>query len=411
MVKTPFGSTGRSLHTLGLILLNLPTRLTLLAHRGPAFALLAGAMAAASALCAGPGPLRPAAVVTPAPSAELARQMTELAQPRYLASRRSPPGTLPEQASSRGERPTPTPPAAATPPASATPPAPPATPVPRGIIALEVSRGDSLAGLARLFGVTPETIAWANGLDVDAALQPGQVLTILPVSGVLHTVRRGETLNDIAAAYGVDAAAIAATNNLAGLDDLRVDQALVIPGGRPLPSPTPTATPEPTPTETPEATATPQLTAAEAPTPTAEPQPTPAGDVAAPEASSKDKGAEIVAVAVQYLGYPYVYGGSSPGTGFDCSGFAQYVYAQAGISLPRTAAEQAFAGPAVARSDLQPGDLITFAGTYGAGISHVGIYVGDGQMIHASTPGRGVCYDAIDDAYWVAHYYGACRPW
>ena len=60
---------------------------------------------------------------------------------------------------------------------------------------------------------------------------------------------------------------------------------------------------------------------------------------------------------------------------------------------------------------LLPGDLVIFAGTYGSGISHVGIYVGDGRMIHASTPGRGVCYDALDEAYWVAHYYGARRPW
>nr|HPL28356.1 NlpC/P60 family protein [Anaerolineae bacterium] len=113
----------------------------------------------------------------------------------------------------------------------------------------------------------------------------------------------------------------------------------------------------------------------------------------------------------QYEGYAYVYGGSSPATGFDCSGFAQYVCAQAGITLPRVAADQVYAGPSVSQSELMPGDLVFFQNTYGAGVSHVGIYVGGGLMIHASTPERGVCYDALDGAYWVQHWYGANRPW
>lgn len=114
----------------------------------------------------------------------------------------------------------------------------------------------------------------------------------------------------------------------------------------------------------------------------------------------------IIDLARQFLGVPYVWGGSSP-NGFDCSGFVQYVYAQKGIHLPRTADIQATAGRPVAKSDLQPGDLVFFAGDY-VNISHVGIYVGDGKMIHASTT-YGIAYDSLSRDYRVAHYAGACR--
>ena len=114
----------------------------------------------------------------------------------------------------------------------------------------------------------------------------------------------------------------------------------------------------------------------------------------------------IVNLARQFLGVPYVWGGSSP-NGFDCSGFVQYVYAQQGISLPRTADIQATAGYPVDKADLQPGDLVFFAGDY-VNISHVGIYVGDGKMIHASTS-YGIAYDSLSRDYRVAHYVGACR--
>jgi len=114
----------------------------------------------------------------------------------------------------------------------------------------------------------------------------------------------------------------------------------------------------------------------------------------------------IVNLAQQFLGVPYVWGGSSP-NGFDCSGFVQYVYAQQGISLPRTADIQATAGYPVDKEDLQPGDLVFFAGDY-VNISHVGIYVGDGKMIHASSS-NGIAYDSLSRDYRVAHYAGACR--
>lgn len=115
----------------------------------------------------------------------------------------------------------------------------------------------------------------------------------------------------------------------------------------------------------------------------------------------------IVSNAKKYLGVPYVWGGSTPG-GFDCSGFTQYVLNLSGISIPRTTTEQYTVGTYVAKSNLQPGDLVFLQNTYRAGISHVGIYIGDGKMIHASSS-KGVVTSDLSSSYYVQHYYGARR--
>ena len=95
-------------------------------------------------------------------------------------------------------------------------------------------------------------------------------------------------------------------------------------------------------------------------------------------------GERIVNIATQYLGVPYVWGGTTP-DGFDCSGLVQYVYAQIGISVSRTSKEQATNGWAVSRDELRAGDLVFFANSQG--VHHVGIYIGDGQFIHAPYSG------------------------
>ena len=124
--------------------------------------------------------------------------------------------------------------------------------------------------------------------------------------------------------------------------------------------------------------------------------------------SGKVTGEQIVAKAKQYLGVPYKYGGSSP-SGFDCSGFVYYVYRNLGINISRTQTVMYSQGKPVSKSDLQPGDLVFFQNTYKAGLSHVGIYVGDGQFIHAPQSGKVVSYSNLNSAYNTSHYYGAAR--
>ncbi|MBQ3054239.1 MAG: C40 family peptidase [Clostridia bacterium] len=114
-----------------------------------------------------------------------------------------------------------------------------------------------------------------------------------------------------------------------------------------------------------------------------------------------------VDIAARYLGTPYVYGGAKP-TGFDCSGFTMYVYSQLGISLPRSSSAQAGCGVPVDKSQLVPGDLLFF-NTSGAGVSHVGLYAGNGQFIHSPLPGRSVCYDSLDTGYYTRTYMFARR--
>ena len=103
--------------------------------------------------------------------------------------------------------------------------------------------------------------------------------------------------------------------------------------------------------------------------------------------TAEDKRNLLIETAKQYIGTPYVYGGSSP-SGFDCSGYVKYVYDKLGISLPRTSYEQASTGTKVSLEELRPGDIVCFG--YSS-INHVGIYVGDGQYIHSPRTGYTVC--------------------
>ncbi len=114
----------------------------------------------------------------------------------------------------------------------------------------------------------------------------------------------------------------------------------------------------------------------------------------------------IVQTSMEYIGVPYVFGGTSP-SGFDCSGYVRYVFASAGIYLPRTADAQYEVGYAVSTSELVPGDLVFFS-TYEYGPSHVGIYLGDGSFINASSS-RGVAIDSLYSSYWGSCYIGARR--
>ena len=120
-------------------------------------------------------------------------------------------------------------------------------------------------------------------------------------------------------------------------------------------------------------------------------------------------GQQIVNTAKKYLGVPYVWGGASP-SGFDCSGFVYYVLRSCGFNAARTLTTMYRQGTPVDKANLQPGDIVFFAGTYGSGgLSHVGIYVGNGQFIHAPHSGAVVSYADLNSTYYTNHYYGACR--
>lgn len=114
----------------------------------------------------------------------------------------------------------------------------------------------------------------------------------------------------------------------------------------------------------------------------------------------------ILSTALQYVGTPYVFGGSTP-SGFDCSGYVQYVYASVGISIPRTADVQFNVGKPIDKKDIAPGDMVFFS-TYEPGPSHVGIYIGDGNFIHASSTGC-VKITPLNKQYYVERYLGARR--
>src|SRR3954463_11672555 len=106
---------------------------------------------------------------------------------------------------------------------------------------------------------------------------------------------------------------------------------------------------------------------------------------------------------MRYLGVPYAWSGASP-AGFDCSGLVSYVYAQLGVALPHQSEVQYGYGVPVARSQLQPGDLVFFDG-----LSHVGIYIGGGPFVHAAQTGDVVKIKSLDDSWYASHYVGARR--
>lgn len=120
--------------------------------------------------------------------------------------------------------------------------------------------------------------------------------------------------------------------------------------------------------------------------------------------------AALMAEATKYIGYPYVWGGSSPSTSFDCSGFVCWVYTHSGVyNLPRTTATGIYDQCSlVPKAEMQPGDLIFFTRTYASSgpVSHVGIYVGADQMLHCGSP---IGYANINSAYWTEHFYAVGR--
>jgi cell wall-associated NlpC family hydrolase len=120
-------------------------------------------------------------------------------------------------------------------------------------------------------------------------------------------------------------------------------------------------------------------------------------------------GERVLERAMQYVGAPYRFGGSTP-EGFDCSGLVVRAHELAGIRVPRTALEQHSSARPVPESALEPGDLVFFAARRGR-VDHVGIYAGNGRFLHAPRPGRPVGYDLLDDPWFATRFVGAGRFW
>ena len=118
--------------------------------------------------------------------------------------------------------------------------------------------------------------------------------------------------------------------------------------------------------------------------------------------NSGTTGSDVVAYAKNFMGTKYVRGGSSPKTGFDCSGFTQYVYKHFGYSISRTSSSQRSNGTSVSKSDLQAGDIVCFSG-------HVGIYVGGNKFIHAENPANGVRISSLYERFYTRNYITARR--
>ncbi|HBR01783.1 MAG TPA: glycoside hydrolase [Ruminiclostridium sp.] len=193
----------------------------------------------------------------------------------------------------------------------------------------------------------------------------------------------------------------------AKLNAARMDSSIEITAN---PSETPPASPSATPETTLDASAVPKPAPKASRSPKASASAAPKSSTSsAPKSVSRGStlASKIIATAKSCLGVPYVWGGTSP-KGFDCSGFVQYVFSRHGISLSRTASDQYNAGISVSKSSLKAGDLVFFE-TYKSGASHVGIYLGGSQFIHASSGAEKVMVSNLTSSYYTSHYIGARR--
>jgi cell wall-associated NlpC family hydrolase len=125
-------------------------------------------------------------------------------------------------------------------------------------------------------------------------------------------------------------------------------------------------------------------------------------------AAQDDPGVQVADFAQQYVGSRYVWGGTGP-SAFDCTGFVKFVYGQFGVDLPHNEAGQLASGTPIDADALQPGDVLVFANTYRRGLSHVGIYIGDGRFVHAADEAHGVTISDLWDGYWSSRFVAATR--
>lgn len=230
-----------------------------------------------------------------------------------------------------------------------------------------VKKGDTLSSIAEKYNTTACELAAVNNLNINSALNIGQKITIVklddggkPASkSKTYKVKKGDTLSSIASKHGMSVDRLANLNGISKNAVIKIGQELKIRGSEKV------------------------------------------------SQKTNSNGSSLVSVAMGLKGCKYVSGGTSRG-GFDCSGLTCYVYAQKGITLPRTAAMQYRGGTAVDRKHLQKGDIVCFA-TRGAGCSHVGIYIGGGKFIHAATTEKGVIVSDLNSSYYKSKFLGGRR--
>jgi cell wall-associated NlpC family hydrolase len=306
------------------------------------------------------------------------------------------------------------------------------------MVSYTVQPGETLTQIARQFNVTAEAIVQATSLDDANKIVVGSVLKV-PVAARQHIVSDGETLRDIASSEKVDLGSLIDFNQIDDPALIRVGQVVVLPlaatgpsspasGGSTTPVSSPT-TPLPTSAATsastpaapagnqvaaaiqsqplPQPPATPSPKPTPSPTPSPSPRPVaPTPAVAVPPGSPSDG---MAGTALKLLGSPYVWGGSSPRGGFDCSGFVWYVARQLNKPISRGLFGQYNSGSHPSRDDLKAGDLVFFQNTFAPGLSHNGIYIGNGKFVNAADESSGVTISNLNTGYWSAHWFGATR--
>ena len=234
-----------------------------------------------------------------------------------------------------------------------------------GPVAYRVVAGDTLSGIAERFATTVGSLASANHINNPNMIFAGQVLSIPGSSAIAapsgdpsYTVVRGDTLSAIAARFGTTPSALASANGITNPNLIYVGQVLKLNGGG--------------------ATAT--LVS------TTRPSSAPIATPAAAPAAKSSSGQVGVQVALSMVGKPYQWAGAGPG-GFDCSGLVMYSWAHAGVPLPHYSVAQYQATGRISQSQLRPGDLVFYDNGSGAQPGHVTIYVGDGEVVTADSPG------------------------
>lgn len=254
-----------------------------------------------------------------------------------------------------------------------------------GTVEYTVRSGDSLYGIAQKYHTSVTSLMALNHLSSNV-IHPGDkiiveqtsssssssihtVSTTSKATSQKYTVQSGDSLWTISQKFGVSIQDIEAWNGLSSSSVIHPGERLTVHSNSPI-----------------------KILSSRSSTPD-------------PSLDASAFGFTVSDYAKQFLGVPYVWGGTSP-SGFDCSGFVQYVFAHFGIALPRTSYDQFNVGTEVSQANLQPGDIVFFD-SYGSGASHDGVYIGDGEFINAAS--SDVEIDNLTSGYWAEHYIGARR--